>query len=120
MKRPKGTKSVGVWLVVLVTFLTAGAQILLKLASAELELTAQGVLLNGYLWAGGILYVISAVLLLLSFRKGELSTLYPILALSYVWVIALSSIIFGEALRWNIITGAAVIIIGVSMLGAGK
>ena len=59
----------------------------------------------------------NALLLILALKEGELSILWPIYALSYVWVGLLSMHFFGD--RMNVWKGAgiALIILGVSLLG---
>lgn len=72
-------------------------------------------LLGGY-----ILYGLSTVLLVLSLRKAELSLMYPIIALTYVWVMGLSAFIFGESLNGFKIAGVMIIMAGVAVLGRGE
>ena len=71
------------------------------------------------LMAGYSLYGISTLLLILALRKAQLSVLYPIISLTYVWVTILSVMIFGDSMNIFKVTGLAVIIGGVSVLGLG-
>ena len=48
------------------------------------------------LFAGFALYGLSAALLVIALKYGELSILYPVIALTYVWVTALSVLIYNE------------------------
>jgi uncharacterized membrane protein len=58
-------------------------------------------------------------LLLLALRDGELSILYPVIALNYVWVTFLSMALFQETLNpWKGL-GIASIVAGVVILGRG-
>ena len=63
------------------------------------------------------LYGMGAVMMVLALQHGELSVLYPIISLSYVWVAILSVLIFHEQLNAFRIAGIAVIIAGVAVLG---
>ena len=63
------------------------------------------------------LYAVSTVLLVLALRDGELSVLYPIISMTYVWVLLLSVLIFNESLNLFKILGISVIVFGVSFLG---
>jgi multidrug transporter EmrE-like cation transporter len=54
---------------------------------------------------------------MLALRDGELSKLYPIIALTYVWVTLLSAYFFYEPLTFWKLTGIAVIVAGVTVLG---
>jgi multidrug transporter EmrE-like cation transporter len=67
-------------------------------------------------WAGLILYGLSAVSWLWVLSRFQLSYAYPLLALSFPIVVALSVILFSESVspvRW---AGVLVIFVGVSLL----
>jgi drug/metabolite transporter (DMT)-like permease len=66
---------------------------------------------------GLTLYGIGAVMMVLALQHGELSVLYPIISLSYVWVAILSVLVFHEHLNVYRIAGITVIIAGVAVLG---
>lgn len=115
------TKPWAIALVIFLTFITAAAQILYKMAAERLVFDVLGLLTNWPLILGGILYIISAVLMLVAFRGGELSVLYPIIALSYVWVSVLSPRFFPQdtmnPIKW---LGILFIIGGVTFIGGGS
>ena len=74
---------------------------------------------NFRLMAGYALYGFNTLLLIVALRDGELSTLYPIIALTYVWVTLLSYTVLREppSLLKNI--GIVTIVAGVAVLGRG-
>ncbi len=76
-----------------------------------------GIATNVPLVAGLSCYGLSTGLLVLALRYGELSVLYPIIALTYVWVSILSVALLGETMNVFKILGLAVIVIGVTVLG---
>lgn len=78
-----------------------------------------GVLLNPYIFAGILLYAVGFVFLLISYRGGEASVLYPIFASSYVWVVLLSNYWFNEVINAWKITGVLVIVLGITVLVSG-
>lgn len=84
---------------------------------AELFSNPALVLKNLPLFSGYCLYGISTVLLVLALRKGELSVLYPIISLTYVWVLLLSAFIFHENLNFWKLAGVMTIVTGVGILG---
>lgn len=102
-------------------FINALAQIVLKVGvnrlggfstSAPLQffLSAIG---NLYVWLGTILYVISLAIWLVILSKANVSYVYPIMALSYVFGILLASLFLGEkVLIWQWV-GVGFIILGV-------
>jgi multidrug transporter EmrE-like cation transporter len=67
--------------------------------------------------AGYSLYGISAALLVLALRDGELSILYPVISMTYVWVTFLSLVFFRETLSVFKLAGVAIIVTGVAILG---
>ena len=69
-------------------------------------------LLAGYVTSAG-----TAFLLIMALRDGELSVLYPIIAMSYVWVALLSMYFFGDHMNMFKVAGIALIIGGVALLG---
>jgi drug/metabolite transporter (DMT)-like permease len=60
---------------------------------------------------------VSTALLVLALRDGALSLLYPVISLTYVWVILLSYFAFHEALNPWKIGGVVLICGGVTLLG---
>ena len=61
----------------------------------------------------------NTVLMVFALRDGELSILYPIIALTYVWVTILSVIFFHETLNLFKLVGIAVVVTGVAVMGRG-
>jgi drug/metabolite transporter (DMT)-like permease len=117
------------YLVVICTLFAAAAQILLKFgalhplppfhASDSASVTAFVTALLGDwpLLIGYGLHACNAMLLILALRHGHLSLLYPLYALSYVWVDLLSLHYFGEHMNIWKGAGIALIIGGVATLG---
>jgi multidrug transporter EmrE-like cation transporter len=107
-----------VLLVFICTILGAAAQILMKMGSAHMNhFDVVRVLTDWQLFAGYALYGVNTLLLMLALRDGELSKLYPIIALTYVWVTLLSAYFFHEALTFWKAAGIAIIVAGVTVLG---
>jgi drug/metabolite transporter (DMT)-like permease len=109
--------------VLLCTFINAASQVLIKKGTASLSphptmaQTAIGILTNPFLFAGYALLGASTVLFVLALRKGELSLLYPVMTLGYVWVPVLSVAVFHESINALKAAGIAVIISGIAILG---
>lgn len=109
-----------VLLVCLCTLLGAVAQIFFKIGTEHFQPTLVGLLTNLPLWVGYVLYGSFTLLMVVALRHGELSILYPIISLSYVWVTALSYLIFHDTLNPLKLTGIVVIMAGVAVLGRGQ
>ena len=102
----------------LCTLLGAAAQILLKIGATQLvSANPLRMLMNPWLFSGYALYGLSTGLLILALRKGQLSLLYPVISLTYVWVTILSLIIFRESMNPYKIIGLSVVVAGVAVLG---
>ena len=70
---------------------------------------------------GYCLYGLNTLLMALALKGRELSRLYPIIALTYVWVTMLSLVLLpGEHMNFFRASGVAFIVIGVSVLGLNK
>ncbi len=91
---------------------------LLKLgANSITQATPVQILTNPSLFLGYALYGISTMFLVLALRKGQLSLLYPVISLTYVWVTLLSMLIFKESLTIAKGVGLGIVIAGVAVLG---
>ena len=111
------------------TIFAAAAQIMLKFGAGHPQPAlipaepatwmpfALALLGNFPLVAGYVLSGFNAMLLILALRDGELSVLYPLYSLSYVWVIALSMYFFHDHLNTWKTCGVLLIMIGVGFLG---
>lgn len=75
---------------------------------------------NWELFAGCMFYVVGVSLFIPALRGGQLSLLYPILSLSYVWVCFLSIKLLGEKMNLYKWTGVILIVCGVALIGIGQ
>jgi len=116
-----GQKRRSLLMIVVFTLLSAAAQVLLKFGTVQLKLHPSfvGLLTNFPLIGGMALYGLGAALMVLALRHGELSVLYPLISLSYVWVAVLSVLIFGEIMNPYKVAGICAIMAGVGILGLG-
>lgn len=113
-----------IFIVLACTLLVAIAQYLIKLGAnhlshAGLLATTIGIFTIPQLFAGYCLYGVFTVLFVYALRHGELSVLYPLISLSYVWVTITAVLAFHESVNPFKIIGVAVIILGVAVLGFG-
>jgi multidrug transporter EmrE-like cation transporter len=112
------SKRQSIALVFCCTIFGAAGQILIKSGANTLASPSPlAMVTNLPLMAGYSLYGISAALLVLALRDGELSILYPVISLTYVWVTFLSLVFFRETLNVFKLVGVAVIVAGVAILG---
>ena len=107
-------------LVVLATIVGAFGPIFLKKATSKRMLHFKSLITNYYLFAGITLYILGTVLFIPALKGGDLSVLYPFVALNYVWTSFLSTKYLGEKMNKIKWMGIALIIIGVSFIGFGS
>ena len=115
------TRAQSMALVFCCTVLGAAAQMLMKVGLGHAS--HPGLLAyvtSPPLVAGYCLYGVNTVLMVFALRDGELSILYPIIALTYVWVCLLSVMFFHESLNAFKVLGIAVVVTGVAVMGAGR
>ena len=114
------TKLWAALLVLFTTLLTSSAQLLYKLGSANLRFNILAIITNYYLITGILLYAVGGILMIVSFRGGEVSVLYPIIATSYIWVSFLSMYFLGETMKIFKWLGVISIIAGIVSIGYGS
>ncbi len=103
------------------TLISAAAQILMKIGMSHVSrLDPIALATNIPLVAGYALYGVFCLMMILALRDGELSLIYPIISLAYVWVTVLSYFIFHDTLNPLKLIGIAGIMAGVGMLGRGE
>lgn len=113
------TKLSAIILMVLCTGLTSFAQVFYKKSVSTLSLNFMSIITNYNLIIGLFLYGIGAVIMLYAFKHGEVTVLYPVIALSYIWVSLLAAYFFGEhmnILKW---IGVLIIMGGIIVIGIG-
>lgn len=77
-----------------------------------------GIAANLKLLCGYSLYGVNTFLMAMALKGRELSRLYPIIALTYVWVTLLSIFVLSEHMNFFRAIGIAFIVGGVSILGS--
>ncbi len=97
----------------------AAAQILMKVGMDRFAFSLPSILTNFPLILGYTLYGVFTLLLVLALRDGELSILYPIISLNYVWVTLLSYTLLHESPNLYKNIGISTIVVGVAVLGRG-
>jgi drug/metabolite transporter (DMT)-like permease len=106
------------------TLLIAVAQLLIKIGANRLShagfaATLIGIFTIPPLFGGYCLYGVFTILFVYALRHGEVSVLYPIIALGYVWVAILSALVFHETMNPLKVVAIAIIVAGVAVLGWG-
>ena len=114
------TKLWAIGVVLFCTLLTSTAQIFYKFGAEKLSFNIIELVTNYELIMGMVLYAIGGILIILSFRGGEVSVLYPIIATSYIWVSFLSIYFLNESMNLYKWLGVFTIVAGIVLIGYGS
>lgn len=77
-------------------------------------------LVNPRLALGVFLYLLSTFFYLMGIRHGELSVLYPMVSLGYVFTLLWSRLFFKEAFTREKFLGLSLVLLGIVLLGLGN
>jgi drug/metabolite transporter (DMT)-like permease len=110
-----------VFLIILFTFFAATAQVLWKYAIIGLGENPPllAMITNLQLIGGLAVYGLGAIVMIVALQHGELSVLYPLISLNYVWVAIIAVLLFNESMNPLKLAGMIVIMAGVAVLGKG-
>jgi len=100
------------------TLFTAGGQIFLKLSSAEISLNWLS-LLNLNLFLGFVVYGIATFTMLYAFKLADLSLMYPLISLSFIWVLLIGYFLFNEPITLLKTTAIIFIMVGAVFMKKG-
>ena len=106
-------------LVLLACFLGSFGPIMLKKASGKISFKIRDIIKNYYLISGFLFYGIGTILFVPALKGGELSVLYPLVAITYVWVSLWSVKFLKEKMNKKKWIGVMLVIIGVVFIGLG-
>jgi drug/metabolite transporter (DMT)-like permease len=107
-------------LVLTASFIGSFGAVFLKSGAGKLERNWRALLLNWHLGAGVFSFVLSSVFFVAGVRKGELTVLYPMVSLGYIWTLFWSRIFFGEPFTRSKFAGLGLILTGIVFLAFGK
>jgi drug/metabolite transporter (DMT)-like permease len=107
-------------LVVVGSFIGSFGAVFLKSGALRMDRGLKALLTNWHLAAGASFYVLSSLFFVAGLRNGELTILYPMVSLGYVWTLLWSRIFFHEPLTRNKFLGLALIMGGITVLNMGN
>jgi multidrug transporter EmrE-like cation transporter len=99
------------------TILGAAAQLLIKTGMNHFSPHWVAVVTNLPLVAGYTIYGVNTLMMVLALKNAEMSMLYPIIALTYVWTTLLSYTLLGEPSNLYKNIGIVTIVLGVAVMG---
>ncbi len=95
------------------------AAVFLKLGAAKINRSLLS-FLNRSVILGVALYLASSVFYAFGIKGGQLSVLYPMVSLGYIWTIIWARLIFKEPFTPQKLAGLALILVGVVFVGMGS
>jgi drug/metabolite transporter (DMT)-like permease len=113
------TKPIAIFLIIICTFFLAIGQLFFKQASPDFSFDIIQLITNKFLILAIAMYAICAILAIFALRDGELSVLFPLIPLSFIWVAFLAFFILGEVFTYSKIAGILSILIGAFFVGYG-
>ncbi len=75
---------------------------------------------NYWLATGIVLYLVSSVFYMMGIAQGELTVLYPMVSLGYIWALLWARIFFKEHFTLAKVGGLALIVCGVALINLGN
>jgi drug/metabolite transporter (DMT)-like permease len=93
--------------------------VFLKLGAGQLTRSILS-FLNWRLAFGVMLFLGSSVFYALGIKGGQLSVLYPMVSLGYIWTLLWSRLFFQESLTKQKFLGLGLILLGVFLVGMGS
>lgn len=114
----KTTPLSSILLVLLASFIGSFGAVFLKLGASKMQGGVRSIL-NIRLAIGVALFVGSSVPFVMGLKHGELSVLYPMVSLGYVWTLFWSRLFFGEPITRAKIGALAMILAGIVCIGVG-
>ena len=107
-------------LVLLASFIGSFGAVFLKSGAVRLQRKWESFLFNHRLATGISLFLLSSYFFVRGIRNGELTILYPMASLGYIWTALWSRLFFGEPFTRNKFMGLFLIVAGVVCLGLGN
>ena len=107
-------------LVLVASFIGSFGAVFLKSGAGRLHRQFRTLLLNWRLALGVAFYLLSSFFFVLGVRQGELTVLYPMVSLGYVWTLLWSRLFFRESITRNKLLGIGLVLVGVVLLNLGN
>jgi drug/metabolite transporter (DMT)-like permease len=106
-------------LVLISSFIGSFGAVFLKLGAERMGPIAT-IFKNYWLATGVVLYLISSLFYMMGVSQGELTVLYPMISLGYIWALLWARILFKEQFTMAKIGGLILIIGGVALINFGN
>jgi multidrug transporter EmrE-like cation transporter len=102
------------------SFIGSFGAVFLKLGAEHMKPGFKGIVTNYRLAFGIALYLLSSVFFVMGVAQGELTILYPMVSLGYIWTLLWAYLFFKEPFSRSKLFGLALIIAGVACINLGN
>lgn len=106
-----------VWMLIPISIMTVG-QTFSK--AGALKIAQEGRLVNLFVIGGYTLLILRGIIWIFILNKIKLLFAYPVMSLTYVLVLIIANVLFGEKITIANIGGAAFIILGITLMSLGE
>ncbi len=106
-------------LVLLASFVGSFGAVYLKAGAGRLHRNLRSLVFNWRLALGVGFYLLSSFFFVLGLRRGELTVLYPMVSLGYIWTLLWSRLFFKEAMTRSKLVGVGMVLTGIVLLSLG-
>ncbi len=117
---PAHTTAMAIVLVWIASFIGSFGALFLKAGAGKLHEGWIYLVWNPKLILGVVLFCGSSLFYVLGMRQGELSILYPLVSLSYLWALLWSRLFLNERMNRAKGLGLLLILAGIVLIGIGK
>ncbi len=107
-------------LILVGSFFGSFGAVFLKLGAEHMKGSFARLFTNYWLATGVALYLLSSVFYMMGVSQGQLTVLYPMVSLGYIWAILWARLFFKEPFTMAKIGGLAMIIFGVALINLGN
>ena len=114
------TETWAISLVLFGTLVGSWGAFLLKVGANTVRFSLQSFIFNWRIILGVLFYGITSILFLIALKGGQLSVLYPISSLNYIWISLISVKLLNEKMNKAKIIGILFILVGVFFIGLGN
>ena len=118
----KQIKPASLALIALVIIMMSFGQTMAKLGALQFNTSGQEAPYTAYLLVAGAysMMMLRSLIWIKVLKETPLSVAYPMLSLSFIFILLISSLVFSESITNNKIYGALCIITGIIVLGSGR
>lgn len=102
------------------SFIGSFGAVFLKLGAEHLKGSLAKLISNYWLGIGVGLYLLSSVFYAMGVSQGQLTVLYPMVSLGYIWAIVWARLFFKEPFTMAKIGGLVMIVFGVALINLGN